>query len=157
MTTYTVNDHQIHVQEEGPAKGPIAILIHGWSSSWYALSPLLPYLSQRHRCLAVDLPGYGDSPPGHTPATIDGYAEMIAGLIKQVSEKPVVLIGHSMGGMIGLTLTLKYPKLIERLILLCPTISGHLSMFINMFVAPTMFIERLPGAGWIAALFEHQI
>jgi pimeloyl-ACP methyl ester carboxylesterase len=157
MTMYTVNDHQIHVKEEGPAKGPVAVLLHGWSSSWYALSPLLPYLSQRYRCLAVDLPGYGDSPPGHNTATIEGYADMIAGLIQQVSEKPAVLVGHSMGGMISLTLALKYPKLVERLILLCPTISGHLSMFINMFVAPTMFLERLPGASLIVSLFEHQI
>lgn len=156
MTIYTVNDHSIHVKEVGRADGQIALLIHGWSSSWYALSPLLPQLSERYRCLAVDLPGYGESPPGRETATIEGYADLMADLMRQVTEKPVVLVGHSMGGMISLTLTLRHPELVERLVLLCPTISGHLSMFMNMFVAPLILAERLPLASGITILFEPQ-
>ncbi len=156
MTIYTVNDHPVHVKEEGRGDGQVALLIHGWSSSWYALSPLLPQLGERYRCLAVDLPGYGDSPPGREPATIAGYADLMAALIRQVTDRPVVLVGHSMGGMISLTLTLRHPELVERLVLLCPTISGHLSMFMNMFVAPLILAERLPLASGIAILFEPQ-
>src|SRR5687767_14177236 len=97
---YTVNDQPLHVKEEGPEKGTVAILIHGWSSSWYALSPLLPLLSERYRCLAVDLPGYGASPRMKDRTTIPGYADLLATFIKEVSpDRPVVLIGHSMGGM----------------------------------------------------------
>ncbi|HET90405.1 MAG TPA: alpha/beta fold hydrolase, partial [Chloroflexi bacterium] len=48
-------------------------MIHGWSSSWYAMSPLLGLVSQRFRAIAVDLPGYGASPPLHERVTIPAY------------------------------------------------------------------------------------
>jgi pimeloyl-ACP methyl ester carboxylesterase len=142
LAIYNVNGQPIHVHEEGKSNSRVAILIHGWSSSWYAVSPLLPQLSKSYHCLAVDLPGYGESPKMEERATIPAYADLIAGLIQQVTDKPVVLVGHSMGGMISLTLTLRNPKLVERLVLLGPTISGHLSMYISLFVAPLTFLER---------------
>jgi pimeloyl-ACP methyl ester carboxylesterase len=152
---YTVNDQLIHVKEEGPEKGTVAILIHGWSSSWYALSPLLPVLGERYRCLAVDLPGYGASPRMKERTTIPGYADLLATFIKEVSpDRPVVLIGHSMGGMISLTLTLRHPELVDRMVLLCPTISGHLSMYINLFVSPVTFFERFTLTNTLVSVLE---
>src|SRR4028119_1535495 len=62
MTVFTVNGQQIHARVEGPQEAPLAVLIHGWCSSWYTWKPLLPALSKRFRCLALDLPGYGSSP-----------------------------------------------------------------------------------------------
>lgn len=47
-----------------------------------------------------------------------------------------------MGGMIGLTIAQKYPVLVERMVLICPTISGNLSTFINLVVSPITFVER---------------
>jgi pimeloyl-ACP methyl ester carboxylesterase len=141
-TIYTINGQPIHVHEEGPPNGQVAILIHGWSSSWYAVLPLLPMMSQKYRCLAIDLPGFGDSPPLPRRVTISDYTELIAALIRAISPKPVVLVGHSMGGMTSITLSLRYPELVERMVLIGPTISGKLSMFINMFIAPLFLIER---------------
>jgi len=59
---YNINGQDIHVEEVGPENGPIAILIHGWSSSWFTWKPILPSLSKRYRCIAIDLPGFGKSP-----------------------------------------------------------------------------------------------
>jgi pimeloyl-ACP methyl ester carboxylesterase len=59
---YNINGQDIHVEEVGPKHGPIAILIHGWSSSWFTWKPILPSLSKRYRCIAIDLPGFGKSP-----------------------------------------------------------------------------------------------
>ncbi|MCG8350924.1 MAG: alpha/beta fold hydrolase [Chloroflexales bacterium] len=153
---YTINDQPIVVREQGPSRGQVVLLIHGWSSSWYALSPLLPTLSERYRCLAVDLPGYGESPPGRGRATIAGYADVLAGLIRQLSDRPALLIGHSMGGMISLTLALNHPDLVERMVLLCPTISGRLSLFIQMFISPVTMLERFKLADRLVSAFESQ-
>jgi pimeloyl-ACP methyl ester carboxylesterase len=154
---YWIGSQAIHVQEEGVGKSDTAILIHGWSSSWYAMSPLLPTLNRRYHCLAVDLPGYGDSPRLPTRTTIALYADMLAALIKQVSKKPVVLVGHSMGGMISLTLALRHPELVERMVLLCPTISGDLSLFINLFILPITVLERFSLASKLVAALEPQL
>lgn len=154
MSTFIVNNQRIYARQEGPSNAQVAILIHGWSSSWYACSPLLPLLSRRFNCLAIDLPGYGNSPPMQKRVTIPAYADLIAELIQQVSPGPVVLIGHSMGGMIGVTLALRNPLLVERMVLLCPTISGNLSTYINLFISPVTMLERWPIANRILAALE---
>ncbi|HYF61208.1 MAG TPA: alpha/beta hydrolase [Herpetosiphonaceae bacterium] len=157
MPMYAVNQQSIHVWEEGDADKPVALLIHGWSSSWFALSPLLPILKTRHRCMAVDLPGYGQSPRGQARVSIDAYADMLAELLRQVTDQPAVIIGHSMGGMIALTMALRHPGLAERLVLLCPTISGRLSLFINLFISPLVVLERIPFADRLTGLIEQRI
>ena len=154
MTIYNINGQQIHVHEEGSPTGKVALLIHGWGSSWYAVSPLLPLLRQRYRCLAVDLPGYGASPHGPGRTTIAGYADLLTTLIGEITTQPVVLVGHSMGGMISLMIALKRPELVERMVLLCPTISGHLSLLINLTLFPFVVLERFPLTNVIVGVFE---
>ncbi|MGH2523698.1 MAG: alpha/beta fold hydrolase [Anaerolineales bacterium] len=157
MAIHFVAGQRVHVREDGAPSRQVALLLHGWSSSWFALSPLLPLLRERFHCLAVDLPGYGASPPMDERATIPAYADLLAALIQQVTDKPVVLVGHSMGGMIGLTLVLRRPELVERLVLLCPTISGRLSMFINLFVSPVTLMERFGLGRLLVSTVEHAV
>ena len=156
MTAYHVNGQEIHAQEAGKPDKQLALLIHGWSSSSFAMSPLMPQLKRRYHCVAVDLPGYGQSPPGEDPASMVGYADMLADLIRQISiDKPGVLVGHSMGGMISITLALRYPELVERLVLLCPTISGRLSLFMNLFASPSIMVERFVPTNISRLLAPH--
>ncbi len=152
---YTISGQEIHVREQGPPHRQTILLIHGWSSSWYAMSPLLKQLSVRYRCVAVDLPGYGDSPPLRQRATINAYVDLLAELIKEISPgQQVVLVGHSMGGMISLTMALRHTPLVERMVLICPTISGKLSRWINAFVLPITIVERFPVADRLVAMLE---
>jgi pimeloyl-ACP methyl ester carboxylesterase/CRP-like cAMP-binding protein len=152
---HTVNGQQIHFVQEGQPNRQVALLIHGWSSSCYAMSPLLGLLSQRFLAIAVDLPGYGQSPPLSQRVTIPAYAELLADLIEGVTDGPVVLVGHSMGGMTSLTLALRYPVLVERMVLISPTISGRLSQYINLFVSPITLLERFGLGNLIVSTVER--
>ena len=154
---YMVQGQPLHVIETGRPGRQVALLIHGWSSSWYAMSPLLGLLAQRFHCLAVDLPGYGQSPPLAEAATIPRYVDLLADLIESVSDGPVVLIGHSMGGMASVTLALTYPMLIERMVLLNPTISGRLSKAINAFISPITLLERFRPGSFVVTAVERTI
>jgi pimeloyl-ACP methyl ester carboxylesterase len=87
-------------------------------------------------------------------ATIPAYVDLIAGLIRQVATEPVVLVGHSMGGMISVTLVKRHPELVERLILICPTISGHLSFMINLTLTPFVALERFKPTSILVSLLE---
>jgi pimeloyl-ACP methyl ester carboxylesterase/CRP-like cAMP-binding protein len=151
------NDQQIHAVEEGHPNRQVALLIHGWSSSWYAMSPLIGLLSQRFRAIAVDLPGYGASPPLPERVTISAYADILANFIERVTDGPVVLVGHSMGGMTGLTMALRYPELIDRMVLIGPTISGRLSQTVNLFVSPITMMERFGLGSLLISTFERSI
>ena len=154
---YTVDGQEIHVVEKGQPGRQVAILIHGWSSSWFATSPMLDLLAQRFHCIAVDLPGYGDSPPYSERTTIPKYVETLAGLIEQVSDGPVVLVGHSMGGMISITMALQHPILVERMVLLSPTISGKLSTWANWLLAPVTLMERFSLGSALVTTAEKSI
>ena len=147
--TITIDAQPIHIQEAGPANGPLAILIHGWSSSSFTWAPVLPALSRRYRCIAVDLPGFGQSPPPSVPPTIAGYADLIARIIERFSDRSALVLGHSMGGQIAATLALHYPPLVERMVLLNPALSGRLSTRVNLLIAPHVMAERLPVMEWL--------
>ena len=149
MATYTINDQVVHVREAGPSNGPVAILIHGWSSSSFTWAPILPALSRRYRCIAVDLPGFGRSPAPRQPPTIAGYAELISQIIEQFSDRPVPVLGHSMGGQIAVTLALHNPMLVQQLVLLNPALSGRLSTRVNLLLAPHIMAERLRFMEWL--------
>jgi pimeloyl-ACP methyl ester carboxylesterase len=144
----------MNVHVEGPEKAPAIILIHGWASSWYAMSPIINFLNQQYRCYAVDLPGYGASQALGDRVTIARYTRLIAGLIEKVSTKPVALIGHSMGGMISLQLTLTEAEMVDRMVLICPTITGNLSLLVNLTLAPFAALERFPVTSWLINLAE---
>lgn len=154
---YRVGEQQIHVMEAGRPGRQVALLIHGWSSSWYALSPLMDLLAQRFHCIAVDLPGYGQSPRREERTTIFSYVELLADFIEQISNGPVVLVGHSMGGMISITLALRHPILVERMVLLSPTISGRLSTSINLLISPITLMERFRPGSVLVRLVENTI
>jgi pimeloyl-ACP methyl ester carboxylesterase len=143
MQRITVDNADINIVEE-PGKGRgTAILIHGWSSSHFAMSPLVPTLADKYRCISVDLPGFGESPKLAERVTIPRYAAIIAALIEELSPgEPVTLVGHSMGGMISVTTALTRPELVERMILICPTLSGHLSFMIDLTLFPFVMLER---------------
>ncbi len=114
-------------------------------------------LAQRYHCIAVDLPGYGESPAPHERITIPYYADLLARLIGMISDRPIVYIGHSMGGMIGATLALRQPGLVERMVMIAPTIWGNLSTRINWLISPITRLERFTATSLLVRASERLI
>ena len=148
MPTYNVSGQEIHTLESGQTARQKAILIHGWSSSSYAMSPLVQMLSQRFHVVSVDLPGYGASPRFTKSISIQAYADLMAEFAEQISDGAVIVVGHSMGGMIALNMAMSYPVLIERMVLIAPTITGRLSNTVNTVISPVTMMERF-GLGQV--------
>jgi pimeloyl-ACP methyl ester carboxylesterase len=59
--------------------------------------------------------------------------------------------------MTSVSIALRHPELVERMVLLCPTISGQLSTRINLLISPITKLERVELAGKIIARFEPQL
>jgi pimeloyl-ACP methyl ester carboxylesterase len=92
----------LRVQEGGSGE-PLLLLLHGLGATgdvWYGWRPLL---ARRWpgRWIAPDLPGHGGSPP-LAAYTFDGFAAAVAGIIRPGGA--VVVLGHSLGGAVGLAL-----------------------------------------------------
>lgn len=114
-----VNGISIHYISYG--KGPLLVLIHGWTNDWSGFIPLMKELSG-FQILAVDLPGYGESTELKEEYTIEKIADVLAGLLKQLGTKADILCCVSMGTVIGVEFANKYPELLKKLILIGPPI-----------------------------------
>ena len=91
---------ELHVEVCGLEQGPTLVLTHGWglnSTAWWYTKHAL---QDRFRLVTWDLPGLGRSkPPKDGLFTIDGFAQALGAVVDSVGGKPVVLVGHSIGGM----------------------------------------------------------
>ena len=114
-----LNDLTIAYIDEGNADETI-ILIHGLASNAGFWRYNISDLSEDYRVIALDLPGYGKSDKGDYPYGMAWYAEVISRFIEAQNLENVTYIGHSMGGQIGITLSLNHPESIDRLVLAAP-------------------------------------
>ncbi len=91
--------------EQGGEGDALLVLIHGLAATARVWAPMLEQAPRRWhgRWIAPDLRGHGGSAPGASYAAAD-YAADIAGLIEAGGASSVTLLGHSMGGVIALTL-----------------------------------------------------
>jgi pimeloyl-ACP methyl ester carboxylesterase len=97
---------------------PTLLLVHGIGSTrafWDPVVALLP----GYTCIAVDVPGFGDAPALDPPVTVARLAEAL----DDEALGPVVVIGHSLGGMIAQELALRAGDRVRGLVL-CNTIPG---------------------------------
>ncbi len=102
----------------GPAN---VIALHGWRRSHVDFSGVLGPLSPAGPlpAVAVDLPGFGATPPPPAAWGSDDYAAAVARLIEGADGPggPVVVLGHSLGGRVAVTLVARRPDLVKALVL----------------------------------------
>jgi pimeloyl-ACP methyl ester carboxylesterase len=96
------------------------VLVHGLASNAGFWRYAIPELSKNYRVIAVDLPGYGKSGKGAYPYSMTWYANQIKKLADELKLDKFILVGHSMGGQIGIHFALKYPDRLEKLVLASP-------------------------------------
>lgn len=97
------------------------LLIHGLAANAGFWRYNIPELAKHYRVIAVDLPGYGRSQKSKTyPYDMSFFAGTLVKLLDELGIRSVVPVGHSMGGQIALTMALKYPDRVSRLVLLSP-------------------------------------
>lgn len=86
--------------------GPPLVLIHGIGSRRGVWDPVVGRLASERETIAVDLPGFGDSPPlpPGTPLTIDAYVDAVEAFLADAGLDRPHVAGNSMGGGIALEL-----------------------------------------------------
>ncbi|MCV7166052.1 alpha/beta fold hydrolase [Mycobacterium stomatepiae] len=97
--------------------GPAVVLLHGMASSWQWWLENIPALSQRHRVIAVDLPGFGESEPLPAPAEMATHARTVLDLLIDLGIESATVSGHSMGGLVAIEMFKADPRRTCSLIL----------------------------------------
>lgn len=93
---------------------PTVLFIHGVGLRAEAWAAQLAALSGKAECVAVDLPGHGNSPLPERAQTISDYSEAVASCL----DRPMTLVGHSMGALIALDLALRNPDRVRGVVAL---------------------------------------
>jgi pimeloyl-ACP methyl ester carboxylesterase len=107
--------NQLYYEEYG--SGEPLILIAGLASDSQSWLPIIEPLSKHFRVITFDNWGVGRSPLDNTGITIEQMADDCLKLIRYLNLSRVHLLGHSMGGMIAMTLAIQHPEIVDKLIL----------------------------------------
>ena len=109
------NGQKARVVEEG--EGPPVIVLHGWGGRIESMTPVLRCLSGSFRVVAIDLPGFGESPlPRGVWGTPD-YATFVRDLLGDLGIEKAHFVGHSFGAKVSFYLATVYPELVDKLVL----------------------------------------
>src|SRR5262245_23184355 len=83
---------------ERRGSGPPLVLIHGIGSWWRMWSPVLDRLAEHHEVAAIDVPGFGDSPPlpAGTPPRVENLVRAVAAFLDEQGWERAHLAGNSM-------------------------------------------------------------
>ncbi|MDX2355367.1 alpha/beta fold hydrolase [Dietzia sp. PP-33] len=84
--------------------GSPLLLVHGLGAGWRSWEPIIDQLAESREVIAVDLPGFGETPPVEGEVSIASLADSVAGFIDEQGLDGVSTAGQSMGGRIVLEL-----------------------------------------------------
>ncbi len=109
----TMHGKQMFYVEKG--EGTPLLYIHGNTGShqWYREVMQVP----GYRTIAVDLMNFGRSDRLETTDDLDLYADHVAAFIDKLGIGPCYIVGHSLGGAVSMSLAMRYPEKVRRLIL----------------------------------------
>ncbi len=108
----------IHFLDPNLGGHPVVLLLHGLGADANSWALQLPMLSDAgFRPIAVDIPGFGQSPYDGSGWSIHRVAAAMAGLLEELHVAPVHVVGLSLGGTIAQQFALDYPHLTCKLVL----------------------------------------
>lgn len=115
--TYQLKNISIAALEFGSADKPLVIALHGWLDNAASFIPIAPFLNDYH-LIAIDFAGHGHS--GHRSA---GAQYNLLDNVQDLHElfllngwSDVIILGHSMGGIIGSLYSATFPENVRKLI-----------------------------------------
>lgn len=79
---------------------PTLVFVHGWSCDARYWRAQVPVFSKKHRVVALDLAGHGNSGMSRSDYTMASFGEDVRAVTESTGSQRVILIGHSMGGLV---------------------------------------------------------
>ena len=98
-------------------RGPRVLLVHSMGMDGHSMDTLAESLEEEYRVLSLTILDHGDSDPPRDGISLPDHAEVMRGCYRQLGFSPSVLIGHSVGGMMGMVLAAEHPDEFKGLVL----------------------------------------
>jgi pimeloyl-ACP methyl ester carboxylesterase len=142
----SLGDYEVFVRSapgpETPEYAEPALCVHGLEGSSRNWTDLIDLLRNRLACEAMDLPGFGDSPPRPDGRySIAALAQTVIALIEK-KQTPVHLIGNSLGGAVCVKVAATRPDLLKTLTLISPALPDSRPR-LDLIRFPVMSLPRV--------------
>jgi pimeloyl-ACP methyl ester carboxylesterase len=124
LFSVSVEGSEVAYASQGTIVRPPLVFIHGWGAFHKYFRNCFSAFSPRWRCIAPDLPGHGLSARARCETTVEGYAAWLGRFLDALGIARATLVGHSMGGTIGLLFALDHPERVEKLAVVNPPVRG---------------------------------
>jgi pimeloyl-ACP methyl ester carboxylesterase len=106
----------VHYFADGEGDGPPLVLLHGWPSSPWEFTRIVPLLREHARVIVPSLPGYAYSfTPGQARASIVDCADAIHGLLRTLGHERYLVAGGDWGSSVAVRLAHAYPEAVQAL------------------------------------------
>ncbi len=117
MPLLEVSGQPVHVADRGA--GDAVVFLHAFPLHAAMWDYQLDALEGTHRCLAIDLPGFGQSPGAPDPGatTMQGWAGLVDGVLDQLEIANATIVGCSMGGYLAMALLRHHRARVSQLVL----------------------------------------
>jgi pimeloyl-ACP methyl ester carboxylesterase len=102
-------------------KGSVVVLLHGFLENSTMWNAIIPEISKTNRVLVIDLLGHGKTECLGYVHSMETMADAVFEVLKSLRIRKITLIGHSMGGYVGLAFAEKHAKMIKGLCLMNST------------------------------------
>jgi pimeloyl-ACP methyl ester carboxylesterase len=136
--------------------GPPIVFVHGTGGSWEVWRANISELAHRHRVVAVDLPGFGESEPLDGRASLAASAQVLSELLRMLNLGPAIVVGHSLGGIVCLHLALDHEEQVTSLVLVdsggAPISGGR-----KVLITAGLQIARLLMGSWLVMKSIHDV
>lgn len=119
MPHANINGASLYYAEQGT--GPAILFHHGYTGShdsWDVVAPA--FAAKGYRAIVMDCRGAGDSEHTADGYSIEQYADDVIGMADHLGLDRFIYVGHSMGGVIGMELGIRYASRLEKLVLVAP-------------------------------------
>jgi pimeloyl-ACP methyl ester carboxylesterase len=110
----------LHYVETGNPHGPVLLFLHGITGSRRYWQKKVRPLGRDYRLVMPDLLGFGLSPKPYLEYTIEVFRDSVRGFVEDMdlAERPLTIVGHSLGGLVALEYAALYGSHLQRMILL---------------------------------------
>lgn len=146
---HELNGVRLNVIDEG--HGQPILFLHSNGGSWRDWEAQLDGLADRHRCIAIDMRGYGQSDRGRGPFTIEQLADDAAAVLDLQQLEAVHVTGVSLGGVVAQALSIRHPERVRSLTLV--NTSGRADPALLERVTTSAALIREGGMGTVIAMY----
>lgn len=123
MSAIILESSLVHYEVLG--RGKPLLFLHDWLGSWRYWVPTMVDMSSAARAYALDFWGFGDSDKVTARYSISGYVNQVELFLDQMGIQRVPIIGHGLGGVVGVHFALAHPDRVEQLMTVCTPLAAN--------------------------------